>query len=267
VLATLDVVKNCPPSNRRPAPVPTPAAALPAVLAAVLISSCFGATFAHADSAIAGAAPLPKAVREQAQALAQQAAAALAPPGARIVATAGALDPRLRLAPCDKIEPHLVAGLPSWGTTRVGLRCSGGAGGAAWRVYLPMQVQVLAPAWVSKAALPQGALVVADQWELAETDWAAGPPPLGATATIAGRTLVRPLAAGQALRESDLQARRWFASGEPVSIVTVGEGYSIRTEGQALGPGMEGQPVRVRTEAGRILSGQAVGVGLVEVRL
>ena len=130
-----------------------------------------------------------------------------------------------------------------------------------------MQVQVLAPAWVSKAALPSGALLVADQWELAETDWATGPAPLGASAAIVGRTLARPLAAGQALRESDLHARRWFASGEQVGIVTVGEGYSIRTEGQALGPGIEGQPVRVRTEAGRILTGQAVGAGLVEVRL
>ena len=238
---------------------------------------------------------LPLAVREQAQALAQQAAAALAPPGARIVATAGALDARLRLAPCARIEPHLVAGLPSWGATRVGLRCTGaaaavstagkaGTAGASstagtagtagtanavgWRVYLPMQVQVLAPAWTSKAALPTGALLVADQWELAETDWAAATsPPLGAAAAIAGRTLARPLAQGQALRESDLQARRWFASGEAVGIVTIGPGYSIRTEGQALGHGVEGQPVRVRTEAGRIFTGQAVGTGLVEVRL
>jgi flagella basal body P-ring formation protein FlgA len=127
---------------------------------------------------------------------------------------------------------------------------------------------VWAPAWTSKSALPAGALVSTDQWELAETDWAATPTaPLGPAAAIAGRTLARPTAAGQALKESDLLARRWFDSGQTVRIVATGSGYRISTEGQALGHGIEGQPVRVRTEAGRIISGQAVGDALVEVRM
>ena len=134
-----------------------------------------------------------------------------------------------------------------------------------WQIVLS---SVRSSAIPSKAALPAGALVAADQWQLADTDWAAASSlPLGATANIAGRALARPLASGQALRESDLQARRWFANGQAVRIVAAGAGYSISTEGQALGHGIEGQPVRVRTEAGRILTGQAVGDALVEVRL
>ena len=213
---------------------------------------------------------LPAAVREDALALLQQAAAALAPPGARIQASAGVLDVRLRLTPCARIEPYLLAGLSSWGHTRVGLRCQSGQGGSrtAWRAFLPVQVQVLAPAWTSRSALPAGAVLATDQWELVDTDWAAAAtPPLGARTQIAGRTLARPVAPGQALRESDLQARRWFSNGQPVRIVATGAGYSISAEGQALGHGIEGQPVRVRTEAGRILTGQAVGEGVVEVRL
>ncbi len=269
-LATLTLVKNChlPAGRHARNKVMTSVAT-----ALLLLAAGTGATPARAESTAAAttALPLTAAVREQAQALAQQAAAALAPAGARIVATAGALDARLRLAPCTRIEPHLVAGLPSWGHTRVGLRCTdaaGATGAAGWRVYLPMQVQVWAPAWTSKAALPAGALLVVDQWELTETDWAAATsPPLGAAVAITGRSLARPLAQGQALRESDLMARRWFASGEAVGIITAGPGFSIRTEGQALGPGLEGQPVRVRTEGGRIFTGQPIGAGLVEVRL
>lgn len=205
------------------------------------------------------------AVQAAALTLARQAAAAVAPPGARIVATAGAIDRRLRLAPCARVEPHLVAGLPTWGTTRVGLRCT--AGSVAWRAYLPVQVQVWAPAWTSRAALPAGAVVLADQWEVAEADWAAAPaPPLGPAEMIAGRTLARPVSAGQALRDADLQARRWFTNGQAVRIVATGPGYSIHAEGHALGHGIEGHPVRVRTEAGRILVGQPVGEALVEVR-
>lgn len=206
------------------------------------------------------------AVREQALSLVRQAATALAPAGALVIASAGSLDARLRLAHCARVEPYLVAGLAAWGSTRVGLRCTAGA--VAWRIFLPVQVQVLAPAWTSRAALPAGATVAEGQWELAETDWAAASsPPLGAQAMIVGRTLARPLLPGQALREADLQARRWFSSGQAVRIVASGAGFALSTDGQALGHGIEGQPVRVRTEAGRILTGQAVGQALVEVRL
>jgi flagella basal body P-ring formation protein FlgA len=225
-----------------------------------------GAALLVAQAAFAQAFFEPEAsVIDAALALARQSATALAPLHARIEATAGALDARLRLAPCARVEPFLAPGLPAWGATRVGLRCVSGR--VLWRAFIPVQVQVLAPAWTSKAALPGGAVVATDQWELVETDWAASAsPPLGALATIAGRTLARPVNPGQALRESDLQARRWFANGQAVRILATGPGYSIQSEGLALGHGIEGQPVRVRTEAGRILTGQAVGEALVEVR-
>lgn len=204
-------------------------------------------------------------VIEAALAMARQAAAALAPPQARIEATPGPLDARLRLAPCAQVEPFLAPGLPAWGNTRVGLRCLSGR--VLWRAFIPVQVQVLAPAWTSKVSLPGGTVVATDQWQLVETDWAASTsPPLGALATIAGRTLARPVNPGQALRETDLQARRWFVNGQAVRILASGPGYSIQSEGLALGHGIEGQPVRVRTEGGRILVGQAVGEALVEVR-
>jgi flagellar basal body P-ring formation protein FlgA len=208
----------------------------------------------------------PDAVTTQAAlALVRESASALAPAGARITASAGALDARLRLAACARVEPYLVAGLPSWGATRVGLRCTSGP--VHWRAFLPVQVQVLAPAWTSRAALPAGALVANDQWEVAETDWAASPtPPIGALSPIAGHTLARPVQPGQALREADLLARRWFSNGQSVRIVAAGPGFSIQGEGLALGHGIEGQPVRVRTEAGRVLTGRAVGESLVEVR-
>jgi flagella basal body P-ring formation protein FlgA len=79
--------------------------------------------------------------------------------------------------------------------------------------------------------------------------------------------LARPLAAGDTLREQDLRARQWFAAGDTVRIVAGGTGWRIDSEGQALGPGIEGQSVRVRTESGRIVSGIAVADRRVEVAL
>ena len=47
----------------------------------------------------------------------------------------------------------------------------------------------------------------------------------------------------------------------------MGQGFAVSSEAQALTPGLEGQPVRVRTEAGRVLVGRAVGEHRVEVSL
>lgn len=225
------------------------------LLAATLL--CAAALSARAEVA-------PQAIAG-ALVMARQAAAAKAPPGARVLATPGTLDPRLRLAPCQQVQPYLVGGQPSWGRTRVGLRCTTGA---TWNVFLPVQVQVFAPGLVMRAALPAGARLDESQLEMAEVDWSAiGSPPLSRLADAAGRTLARPLAAGQALRGADLKPHQWFAGGQVVRVVAAGDGYAISTTGQALGPGYEGQPVRVRTEGGRVLVGRPVGENRVEVEL
>jgi flagella basal body P-ring formation protein FlgA len=211
-------------------------------------------------------AQLEPATVAQALALATQAAQALAPRGARVLASAGALDPRLQLAPCARVEPYLAAGVPPWGRSRVGLRCLQGA--TAWKVTLPVTVQVWAPAVVGTASLPAGATLEDSQLTLTEVDWAAAStPPFASAQALAGRVLARPLAAGQALRAADLQPHRWFAAGETVRVVASGAGFTIDAEGQALTPGFEGQPARVRTEGGRILVGVPVGERRLEVGL
>lgn len=216
--------------------------------------------------ALAQAQALPEATLAQAQALVAQAAAALAPAGARIVVVPGALDGRLRLAPCDKVQPYLPAGTRPWGASRVGLRCVLGA--RPWNVSLPVQVRVFAPAPVATAPLPAGATLDAAPWALAEVDWAADPSPVHASAdNLQGRVLARAVAAGQPLRAADLRPRQWFAAGETVRVVAVGAGFSISGEGQALSAGVEGQPVRVRTDNGRIVSGMPLGERRVEVVL
>ncbi len=217
---------------------------------------------AHTGAVRAQVAPSDVA---QALALVRQAAAARAPDGARVEAEALPLDPRLRLAPCARVLPQLYAGAPAWGRTRVGLRC---AEGAAWNVALPVQVRVHAPAWVARDALPAGTRLAQDLLQRADVDWssAAQPPPAHVHELI-GRVLARPLAAGQAPRAADLQPRLWFASGERVRLVAHGNGFAISADGQALNAGIEGQPVRVRMESGRIVVGQPMGPSRVELAL
>jgi flagella basal body P-ring formation protein FlgA len=202
----------------------------------------------------------------QAETLAREAAAALAPPGARIEARAGVPDPRWRLAPCAQVQAHLAAGSAPWGHTRVGLRCIGGA--IAWNVYLPMTVQVHAPAWVARSALPAGIMLQPEHLQRATVDWAAeASPAFGELQALQGRILAQPVRAGQALRGRQLQVRRWFRAGQTVEVVAVGAGFSVSSSGRALSDGVEGRPARVRTEAGRVLVGRPTADARLEIRL
>jgi flagella basal body P-ring formation protein FlgA len=203
---------------------------------------------------------------EQVQRLAQDAGARSAGAGARVEVEVGQLDPRLRLAPCERIDPYLPAGSRPWGRTRVGLRCLQGP--THWNVFLPVTVKVYARALVATAALPAGAVLGLKDLREAEVDLAAGSSAAVTEPGLAlGRSLVRPLAAGDALRQADLKARQYFAAGQTVQLVALGDGYQVSGEGQALTPGIEGQPTRVRTDSGRIVTGQPVAEHRVEIPL
>lgn len=213
------------------------------------------------------AAPsLDAATLERATQLMVKAAAIAAPAGARVSASAGTLDPRLRLAACERVEAQLAPGAPNWGRTRVGLRCVQGP--SAWNIYLPIQVSVMAPGLVATAALPAGTVIQPGHLVPSEVDWGAdASPALSDAATAVGRTLLRPLGNGQALFSGQLKQRQWFAAGDTVRIVARGNGFSISGEGVALSNGLEGQAARVRTDNGRVLSGYAVAERRLEVAL
>ncbi|HEY8973137.1 MAG TPA: flagellar basal body P-ring formation chaperone FlgA [Burkholderiaceae bacterium] len=186
--------------------------------------------------------------------------------GVRVEVKVGKLDPRLKLAPCLRIDPYLPAGLPVWGSTRIGLRCAQGA--KAWNVSIPIQVSVFTLATVVKSALPPGTVLDGSMLMQSEVDIAAAP---GAAvpdpAMVIGRTLGRAVTAGATLRQTDLKPRQFFASGDTVRVTALGPGWQVVTEGQAVGAGIEGQSARVRTDSGRTLSVRPTGDHQVEVTL
>lgn len=211
-------------------------------------------------------AQVPPEVLAQGLALATQAALGLAPPQARVVIQTGTLDPRLSLAPCARVEAYLPTGTPVWGRTRLGLRCAEGR--VRWNVLLPLTVQVFAPAMVAAAAVPAGVPLTEALLQRTETDWASATSPLfEGSGPLLGRSLSRPLAAGQAVPLAHLQSRQWFAAGDTVRIQAAGNGFSVAGEGQALGPGLEGKAVRVQTGNGRVLVAKPVSERCVEVVL
>jgi flagellar basal body P-ring formation protein FlgA len=184
----------------------------------------------------------------------------------RVDISVGSLDKRLRLAPCQRIEPYLPPNAKLWGKTRIGLRCTQGA--TAWNVYLPITVKVYGQALVSLQPLAAGSVLTAGDLVKGEVDLAEDSSDAVQQASQAvGRTLAKPMVAGQSLRMAHLKLRQWFAAGETVQVLAQGNGFKIASEGQALTAGIEGQPARVRTEAGRVLNGVAVGERRMELAL
>lgn len=213
-----------------------------------------------------GASPLAPALLAQVRALAQQAAQAVTAqtPGARVQVDTGSLDARLRLAPCAQVQPYLPSGQRMWGRTRIGLRCTQGA---QWNVFLPVTVQVFMPATVLAQSLPAGTVLEAAHLAVQDVDVAAGAAVVASPGEALGRALARPVAAGEALRRPDLRVRQWFAAGDTVQLKAQGESFSISVDAQALGPGLEGQPVRLRTDGGRLVSATPVGPRQAEMPL
>ena len=184
----------------------------------------------------------------------------------RVEISVGSLDPRLRLAPCQRIEPYLPASTRLWGRTRIGLRCVEGA--SPWNVFLPITVKVYGSALVAAAMLPGGSVLGPADLAQAEVDLADDASSAVADRALAiGRTLVHSLKPGQSLRQADLKPRQWFSAGETVKVIAVGPGFSVIGEGQAMTHGIEGQTARVRTEVGRILTGRPVAAHRLELSL
>ena len=210
------------------------------------------------------AAPLAAALIEQVRTLALG-----GPPPAgttRVEVVVGQLDPRLRLAPCERVEPYLPPNVHLWGKSRIGLRCKEGR--TAWNVYLPIVVKVWGRALVVTAGAAAGTVVVDAALDEAEVDLAAETTPaIVDRKAVVGRTLAQSLQPGQAVRQGHLKSRQWFAAGETVRVVAAGEGFALESSGQAITNGIEGQPARVRTESGAVVTGQPAGERRMDIAL
>ena len=172
----------------------------------------------------------------------------------RMELVVGALDARLRLAPCTRMTPYVPVGARLWGKTRIGLRCLEGV--TKWNVFLPITIHAFGPAWVLKGNISAGAILGEDDCIQAEVDWAESPSPVVSHAKQwIGAVASSQLVAGQVLRQASIRPAQVFMAGALVRVLAQGPGFTISTEGQALSSGVVGQQAQVKMENGRILAG------------
>lgn len=220
--------------------------------AGCFLAACLGATGSWAQTEASEPELQVMSRRWLDQAVSAAGEASKAP--LRMEVTVGALDSRLKLAACARVEPYLPPGVRLWGNARLGLRCVEGR--VKWNVFLPVSVKAYGQAWVVRRDVASGAALTADDLMAAEVDWAAEPSPVLATPQQwLGQVALRALSTGQTLRQNMVRPAQVFQAGASVRVVAQGTGFQIASEGQALGAGVIGQVVKVRMDNGRIMSG------------
>jgi len=184
----------------------------------------------------------------------------------RLDIAVGALDSRLRLAPCGNVEPYLPPGSRLWGRSHVGLRCVDGI--SRWNVSVPVTVKAIGNAWVVRGQVPLGATLSQADLVLAEVDWAEDTNPvLNETSMWLGQTATRNLTTGQVLRQGMVRPTQVFQAGTQVRVVAEGVGFQVSSDAQALSAGVVGQVARVRMENGRVASGLVLDARTVKIEL
>jgi flagella basal body P-ring formation protein FlgA len=178
----------------------------------------------------------------------------------------GNLDSRLRLAPCNRVEPFLPAGNRLWGRTRMGLRCTDGA--AKWSVFLPLTVKAIGMAWIVKGDIAAGSVLKLADLAEAEVDWAEDTAAVVIDPALwVGQVAARALVPGQVLRQGMFRPAQVFQVGAQVRVVAQGAGFQVLSDGQALTAGVVGQPARVKMDNGRITTGVVLDTRTVKIEI
>ena len=180
----------------------------------------------------------------------------------KVMVTAGAIDPNLRLAQCPAPEVFLPSGSRAWGKTSVGIRCSA----PIWTIYAQAKVSVKAQYLVAATPLAQGHIVTGQDVLLEEGELTQLPAGVFTDAAQAvGRTVSLSMVAGSVLRQDMLKLAPVVQQGQSVLLTSNGNGFSVTSEGKALNNANEGQVVQVKVESGSVVRGIARNGGKVEV--
>jgi flagella basal body P-ring formation protein FlgA len=145
------------------------------------------------------------------------------------------------------------------------LRC---VEGARWSITVPVEVRVYGPALVATRNLPANQPVAATVVQVQEIELSSENAAVYAdAASLEGKLLTRPVAAGRPLRTDQFRAAPVVAQGDAVRLVARGPGFTVSTDALALNHAGDGQSVRVRTDAGRVVTGVARPGRVVEVSI
>lgn len=213
-----------------------------------------------AACACAQAGPAPTDIR---QAIEHFLYAQASSPETRTKVEIGSIPASPRYASCRKWQAFLPPGSQAWGNVSVGVRCMDGG---SFSFYVGARVVITGNYLVAARPISLGQVVQLEDVRTEQGELTAqGQDLLVSMDQVIGRIAKlnimpdRPLQAALFRQEPIIQA------GQPVKVISRGNGFSVSNEGQALSSGMLGQTIRVRMPGGNIVSGIIRNKGTVEI--
>jgi flagella basal body P-ring formation protein FlgA len=177
------------------------------------------------------------------------------------------LDPRLRLHPCaSPLAMEVTGENPKSGSVTVRVRCPGPR---PWSLFVPARQSLLGTVVVLARPVQPGTPLQASDLRLEQREVGSlGGGFFSAPDGVLGRTLRRPVAAGQPLVASALAAVSRVRRGDRVVLVARLAGVEVRMQGEALRDGSVGESIPVRNlSSERLVEGRVTADGSVEVPL
>lgn len=177
----------------------------------------------------------------------------------------GAIDPRLRLPQCRQPVMFLPMGARLYGNGSLGVRCEDTP--EPWTLYLTYKISLQGPALVTRWPLAARQAIKAGDLELRVIAYDAPPGDyLRDMALLEGAVTARPIPAGQPLTADRIVRSQSVRAGQRVKLWLSGSGFQVTQEGVALNAARAGETVRVRTDSGKLVQGQATADGRVLIR-
>jgi flagella basal body P-ring formation protein FlgA len=177
------------------------------------------------------------------------------------------LDPRLRMAACDRplTTTQQSPGVPL-GRVTVKVRCEGAA---PWTVFVGASVKLLRPVVVTVRPMKRDSVLAEGDLALREQD--VGLLSQGYLTELdqaLGQKLVRPTVNGQVLTPVHLEQVAVVVKGDHVVITARAGTLAVRMPGEALSDGGMSEQIRVRNlNSQRVVKARVMGPGQVEVSM
>ena len=176
------------------------------------------------------------------------------------------LDRQLKLAHCQDMEAAIPNGSRPWGKTSVAIKCGSIDSVSKWTLYVQANVAVFADYVVAAEPLSQGQMINSKQIMLQNGDITRLPSGVyTAISQVIGSTAKMSLTAGAVLRQDTVKLPLLIRQGQSVTLTSVGNGFQITAQGNAMNNAELNQIVQVKMASGKLVSGLANAQGAVEL--
>lgn len=177
------------------------------------------------------------------------------------------LDPRLRLANCDRpLTARLESPAQPVGRATVRISCEGTS---PWSVFVPAQVHLFRDVIVARRPLARESIIDEADVTLAERDVSLlNQGYLTAFDQVLGSKITRSAVPDQVIPPAYVSAAEIVRKGDQVVITAKNATINVRMPGEALSDGALGTQIRVKNQrSGRTIKARVIGPGQVEVAM